>query len=195
MMRLGIVDLFVTRLDFPLSPRRDDRHIGCKAFDGQFKPNLIVSLAGCAVCDGVCSLSQCDLSQLLADHGPRERGAEQIFFIFCVHHDGRDDDLITHFVREISDNQLACAGLDGLFLQAVEFVALSDVGCDGNDLRIIIMLLQPRDNNRGVEAARIGQNDFFDLALIHLNTLHKTPLCGCFSLCKQYTLNMQKSQA
>ena len=127
MMRLGIVDLFVTRLDFPLSPRRDDRHIGCKAFDGQFKPNLIVSLAGCAVCDGVCSLSQCDLSQLLADHGPRERGAEQIFFIFCVHHDGRDDDLITHFVREISDNQLACAGLDGLFLQAAQFRTLADV--------------------------------------------------------------------
>ena len=81
MMRLGIVDLFVTRLDFPLSPRRDDRHIGCKAFDGQFKPNLIVSLAGCAVCDGVCSLSQCDLSQLLADHGPCNAVPSRYFYI------------------------------------------------------------------------------------------------------------------
>ena len=183
MMRLGVVDFLVTGLDLPLSPRCDDRHVGCEALDGQLEPDLIVALAGRAVRDGVCTLGQRDLGQLLADDGPCKRGAEQVFFIFRVHHDGRDDNLVAHLVGEIGDNQLARAGLDGLFLQSVQLVALTDISRDGDDLRIVVMLLQPRDDDRGIKAARIGQNDFFDLALIHVKTLHKAPLCGCFSLC------------
>ena len=183
MVRLGVVDLLVTGLDLPLSPRRDDRHIRREALDGQLKPDLIVALAGRAVRDGVGALGQRDFGQLLADNGPRKRGAEQILFVFCVHHDGRDDNLVAHLVGEIGDNQLARAGLDGLFLETVQLVALTDISRDGDDLGIVIMLLQPGDNDRSIQTARIGQNDFFDLALIHVKTLHKAPLCGCFSLC------------
>ena len=47
----------------------------------------------------------------------------------------------------------------------------------------VINFVRKYNNLSYVEAARIGQNDFFDLALIHVKTLHNAPLCGCFSLC------------
>ena len=166
-VRLGIVDLFVTRLDVPLSPRGDDGHVGREALDGQLEPDLVVALAGRAVGNGVGAFGQRDLGELLADDGPRKGGAEQVLLILGIHHDGRDDDLVAHLVGEVGDDELARAGLDGLFLQTVELVALADVGRDGDDLRIVVIFLQPGNDDGRIETARVGQNDFLDLALIH----------------------------
>ncbi len=52
-MRLGILDLFLTGLDIPNTPRSDDGHIGREVLDRQLKTNLIVALAGTAVADRV----------------------------------------------------------------------------------------------------------------------------------------------
>ena len=51
--------------------------------------------------------------------------------------------------------------------QTVELVALADVGRDGDDLRIVVIFLQPGNDDGRIETARVGQNDFLDLALIH----------------------------
>ena len=117
--------------------------------------------------DGVGAFGQRDLGELLADDGPRKGGAEQVLLILGIHHDGRDDNLVAHLVGEVGDDELARAGLDGLFLQTVELVALADVGRDGDDLRIIVIFLQPGNDDGRIETARVGQNDFLDLALIH----------------------------
>ena len=47
-MGLGVVDLLVTALDAPLTPRGDDGHIGGQRFQGQLKADLVVALAGAA---------------------------------------------------------------------------------------------------------------------------------------------------
>ena len=68
-VRLGVGDLLLTRLDVPLPPRGDDGHIGSEVLDGQLKTHLIVALAGAAVGDGVRALLLGDLDEALAMHG------------------------------------------------------------------------------------------------------------------------------
>ena len=162
-MGLGIVDLLVPALDVPLPPGSDDLHLRGKALDGQLKPHLIVALAGAAVADGVSPLFLGNLHQPLADDGPGEGGAQKIVLILGPHHHGGDDDLIHHLVGQVLDVQLGGAGLDGLLLQAVQLVPLPHIGGDRDDLRVIVILLQPGDDDGCIQAAGIGQHDFLDL--------------------------------
>ena len=70
-MRLGVVDLLVTALDAPLTPRGDDGHLGGESLEGQLKTDLIVALAGAAVADGIGVLLLGDVGQCGGDAGAR----------------------------------------------------------------------------------------------------------------------------
>ena len=63
-------------------------------------------------------------------------------------------------LAEILDIDFAGAGLDGLFVQRGEFLALADVAGHRDDL-VIVVFLQPRNDDGCVQAARIGENDLF----------------------------------
>ena len=164
---LGVVDFLVSGLDAPLSPRRDDRHAGRKILDCQLKADLIVSFAGAAVGNGIRALGKRNLGKLLADDGSCKRRAEQVLFILRTHHDRRDDNLVAHFIDKVSDDQLACAGLKRLFLQTLELVALTDVGGNSDDFGVIVVFLQPGNDDGRIQTARVGENDFLDGFLFH----------------------------
>ena len=166
-MRLGVVDFLVSGLDAPLSPRRDDRHAGRKILDCQLKADLIVSFAGAAVGNGIRALGKRNLGKLLADDGSCKRRAEQVLFILRTHHDRRDDNLVAHFIDKVGDDQLACAGLKRLFLQTLELVALTDVGGNSDDFGVIVVFLQPGNDDGRIQTARVGENDFLDVFLFH----------------------------
>ena len=83
-MRLGVVDLLVTALDAPLTPRGDDGHIGGQRFQGQLKTDLIVALAGAAMADSIGVLFLGDLCQRGGDAGARVGGAQQVILILGV---------------------------------------------------------------------------------------------------------------
>ncbi len=73
------------------------------------------------------ALGQRDLGQLLADHGPCKRGAEQIFsYLASIMTDGTMISS-THLVGQVEHVELRRAGLDGLLFEAVELVGLTDV--------------------------------------------------------------------
>ena len=78
---LGVIDLFVTALDVPLTPRGDDGHFGGQRFQGQLKTNLVVALAGAAVANSVCALFFCYIGKTLCDTGTSVRCAEKILFM------------------------------------------------------------------------------------------------------------------
>ena len=185
-VRLCIVDLFLSGLDVPLAPRRDDLHIRGEALDRQLKPDLIVALAGRAVRDGVRALGEGDLGQLLADDRSCKGRAQQVGLILGVHLHRRNDDLVDHLVDQIGDDQLACAGLEGLFFESIQLVALADVCGHRDDLRIVVVFLQPRDDDRRVQSARVSQHDLLDFILIHI---HFPPfdVGWCVCLCAYYT--------
>ena len=164
---LGVVDLLLTGLDVPLTPRGDDLHVGGEALDGQLETDLIVALAGGAVGDGVGALLQSDLSQLLADDGTGEGGAQQIGLILGVHLQARDDHVVHHLVHQIGHDQLAGAGLEGFLLQSLQLVGLSHIAGHGNDLGIVVILLQPGDDDGCIQTAGVGQYDLLDIGMFH----------------------------
>ncbi len=92
-----------------------------------------------------------------------EGGAQEIILILGPHHHRGDNHLIHHLVSEILHIELGGAGLDGLFLQAVQLGALAHVAGDGDDLRVVVILLQPGDDDGCIQTAGICQHYFFYL--------------------------------
>ena len=140
-MRLGVVDLLLTGFDRPLAPGGDHGHIGREMLDGQFKPHLIVALAGATVRDGVGALFERDIDQGLCDAGARVAGAEQIVLIFGARLEAGDDIVIDVVVGEIEHVAFGSAGLDRLFFQAFQLVGLTHVGRNGDDLAVVVVFL------------------------------------------------------
>ena len=136
-MGLGVVDLLVTALDAPLTPRGDDGHIGGQRFQGQLKADLVVALAGAAVADGVGVLLLGDLGQRGGDAGTRVGGAQQVVLILGVGLQAGPDVVFDVVLLQVEDVQLGRAGLDGLLLQAVQLGALADVAGDSDDSQLL----------------------------------------------------------
>ena len=167
LVSFGVVDLFLSGLDVPLTPGSDDGHIGCKPLDGQLEPHLIVALAGRAVCDGIRTLGQSDLGQLLANNGPCKGGAQQVSLVLGIHLHGGDDHIVHHLIGQICHDQLGSAGLESLLFQPVQLIVLAYVAGHSNDLRIVVVFLQPGNDNGCIQTAGICKNDLLNVFFIH----------------------------
>ena len=64
-----------------LSPGSNDLHLRSEALDAQLEPDLVVTLAGAAVTDGVGALFLGDLNQPLGNDGPGKGGTPQLSLI------------------------------------------------------------------------------------------------------------------
>ena len=53
--------------------------------------------------------------------------------------------------------------LQRLLARRLEFFALADVGRERDDFGVVVVL-QPLQDDGGVEAARVGEHDFLDIA-------------------------------
>ena len=171
-VRLGVSDLFLTRLDVPLPPRGDDGHVGREVLDRQLEPDLIVALAGAAVGNGVGALFLGDLDEALGDARPRVARAEQVLLVHRAGLHGRDDVIVDVLVRQVEHVELRRAGLDGLLFEAVELVGLADVAGHGDDFAVIVVLLQPGDDDGRIQTAGVSKDDFFDIFFFHNGCLH-----------------------
>ncbi len=77
---LGVVDLLVTALDVPLTPRSDDGHVRSQCLYGQLETNLVVALAGAAVADGIGAFFLAiSATPLRCTDG--QSGAQQVLFV------------------------------------------------------------------------------------------------------------------
>ena len=190
-VRLGVLDLLFSGFNRPLSPRGDDRHIRREVLDGKLKAHLIVALAGAAVADRVRALLDGDVDETLRDQRAGRGGAEEIFLIRGAGLEAGHDVIGGILLREIEDIELRRAGLDGLFLQPLELVRLPDVAGDGDDLAVVVVLLQPRDDDRGIQTAGVGEHDFLDVFFLHDGFLREY----LFKERVYYSSNPRKSQA
>ena len=163
---LCIVDLFVTALDGPFSPRSDDCHIRSVCLDCQLETNLIVALAGCAVADGICALFQSDSCQFLTDDRTSERGTQQVaVLVNCASLYGGENVVLNEGLLQIQNDQLGSAGLDCLFFQTVQLCTLSYVCGNCDNFAVIVIFLQPRNDDRSIQTAGICQNNLFNILL------------------------------
>ena len=166
-VRLGVVDLLVTALDVPLTPRSDNGHIRAQCLEGQLKTHLIVALTGAAVADGICTLLDGDISQCLGDARTCKAGTQQVVLVLCAELQGGEDVVLHKVLLQVQHIQLGCAGSLGLFFQTVQLGALTHVTGNSNDLAVVVVFLQPRNDDGGIQTAGVSQHDFFDVFLFH----------------------------
>ncbi len=168
-MCLRIINLFVTGLQRPLTPWGNNRHIRCKSLNAQLKTDLVVALAGAAVADGVSALCFGNFDQTFGNQRTRKAGAQQVFVLInriCLY--GLPDVVLHKLLFQVCNVQLAGTGFLCLLLQSVQFArALANVGRHSNDFTVIVVLFQPRNDNRCVQPAGICQYNLFNRCFIH----------------------------
>ena len=116
--------------------------------------------------DGVRAGLAGDVDLLLGDQGPGDGGAQQVLaLIDRVGPEHGEDVVADEFLAHVLDEDVL--GLDpggqGLGPGRLDLLALAEVGGEGDDLRPVLGL-QPLQDDRGVEAAGIGEDDFLDVS-------------------------------
>jgi len=119
------------------------------------------------VSDGVGADFVGDLDQAFRDQGTRDRRAEQILpLVHRIGAEHRKHEVTHEFLAHVLDVDVA--GLDAeqfrLGASRFEFLALAEVGGEGHHLAAVGGL-QPFQDDRGVEAPGIGEDDLFDFLL------------------------------
>ena len=160
---LGEIEQRVAALELPFAPGRDHLDVRLQRVIGHLEAHLIVALARGAVTDGVGADFTGDLDLALGDQRPRDRRAEQIdALIDGVGPEHREDVVAHEFLAQILDIDLLDAHHLGLLARRLQLLALAEIGGEGHHLAAIGHL-QPFQDDRGVEAAGIGEHDFLDV--------------------------------
>ena len=94
-----------------------------------------------------------DLCEFLADDRSCKSCAEHISLILSSHLDRWNDDFFYHLICKVCNDQLACSCLESLFLKSLELISLSYVAADCDDLRIVVVLLEPWNDDGSVETS------------------------------------------
>ncbi len=159
----------LTAANLPFPPGRDHRQLGIEGHRRQFEAYLIVAFACRTMRDSIRAFDLGNIDQMLGDERPRKRGPQQIFPLVDrpgLH--GREDEIGQEFFPQIADVKLACAGLNGLLLQAVQFFALPQIRAKTDHLAVIVVIAQPGYNHRCIQAAAVGQHDLiYRLSICH----------------------------
>ena len=110
--------------------------------------------------DRVRFFSTRDLDHSLRNQWTRDTRAEQILVL--VNRAGlehRENEIAREFLSQIFDDAFRRAGFQCFLLETGQFLFLTDVGAESDDLGLII-ILQPAKNDRCIEAAGVCENDF-----------------------------------
>ena len=164
---LGELDQPGARGEVPFAPRRDHLDVGLERVIGELEAHLVVALAGRAMRDRVGADLLGDLDLLLGDQRPRDRGAEQILaLIERVGAEHRKHVVAHEFLAQILDEDVLRLDAEQhrLLARRLELLALAEIGGEGDDLAAIGRL-QPFQDDRRVEPARIGEHDLLHVAL------------------------------
>src|SRR5690606_6570735 len=86
----------------------------------------------------------------------------------------REDEVAHEFLAQVLDVDLLHAEHLGLAPRRLQLLALAEIGGEGHDLAAI-GFLQPFQDDGGVEAAGIGQNDLLHAAMLAAAAHRRTP--------------------
>ena len=110
-----------------------------------------------------------DLDLLLGDQRPGDRGAEQVLaLVERIGAEHREHEVAHEFLAQILDEDVLRldAEQQRLVARRLEFLALAEIGGEGDHLAAVGGL-QPLQDDRGVEPARIGEHHLLHVALGH----------------------------
>ena len=155
-----------TAAHVPNPPGSDNRQLRSQCRNGTFKTYLVVTLAGTTVSNGFGAFGQCRFGHGLGDDRASHGGTQQVgTFVDGAGGQGRIDVVVNKLVFQIGHDALDRTGSDGLGFDAFQlFGALAYIAHEGNDFTTFVVLFQPRNDGRSVQTARVGQQNFFELA-------------------------------
>ena len=147
-----------------LPPGRDDLDLRGQRRRRQLEAHLIVSLARGAMRNGPGAFALGDLDHALGDQRPRDAGAEKILPLVDGSrlHD-RENEIARELLPQIVHLATGRARGERLGFEAVEFFLLADIGAKRDHLRVV-RLLEPAQDDGGIQPSRISDNDSHRLA-------------------------------
>ena len=161
-----VLQQLLTRQQVPLAPRGDDLDVRLQRVRAQLEAHLVVALAGRAVRHGVGAGFVGDLDQALGDQRTRDRRAQQVFaFVDGVGAEHREHEVAHEFFAHVVDVDVfrLDAELQRLGARRFQLFTLAQVGGEGDDFALVV-ILQPFQDDGGIEAARVGEDYFFNVA-------------------------------
>ncbi len=153
---------------------RDALQLGRERGDGRLEAHLVVALAGAAVGDRVGAHLDRDAGEVPGDDRAAERRDQRVALLVQRVGLQRGHQVVGgELVLRVDDDRLDGAAVERALADVLHvFAALADVDREGDDI-LARRVVQPADANRGVEAARVGE----DNALCHVS-----PCCSIESL-------------
>ena len=143
----------------PFAPRGDDLDVRLQRVIAELEAHLVVALAGRAMRHRIGADLFGDLDLALRDQRPGDRGAEQVLaLIQRVGAEHREDEVAHEGLAQVVDEDFLHAEHLRLLARRAEFLALAEIGGEGDDLAAIGRL-QPAQDHAGVEPAGIGEHD------------------------------------
>ncbi len=163
---LGVGDHFGSAGEFlaetGVAPRGDAFHIGREGGGGELEADLVVAFSSGTVGDGIGPFGEGDLNHVVGDAGAGDGGAEEVAALVNRASLDHGENVIGGEVfLEVADEALGGAGAEGLGFEAVEFVALADIGAVGDDFRVVFCF-QPEQEDGGIKTSRVGDDDFHE---------------------------------
>ncbi len=158
-MTLGVGHEVRARAEVPVPPGRHDAEVRRERRVRQLEPHLVVALAGRAVGNRVRPLGAGHGHLPLGDQRPGEGRAQEIpGLIGGVGTQHGKDEVADELLAEIDDVHRARPSPERLLPDGDQLLGLAEVGRVGDDLGAV-GLLEPGQDDRGVEAAGVRQDD------------------------------------
>jgi hypothetical protein len=119
----------------------------------ELEADLVVSLAGGAVRDGVSACLLHGAHHPFDDARARERGAEQVLaLVDGVGADGGEDVIADERLAEVGLHVVGGAASERFLLERLELRALAEIGAPGDDLTAV-GLFEPAEDDARIQAA------------------------------------------
>ena len=102
-----------------------------------------------------------DFDLPLREQRTRERSAQQIFVFVDGSGAQRGPDVAgDEFLAQVFDVGGAGAGGESFLVRGFQIFLLAEIADHGDHFAAVIILLQPRNNDGGIETSGIGKNNF-----------------------------------
>ena len=158
----GVPDQLATGFKRPFPPRRDDGDIGIDGCIRQFEPDLVVSFSRGAVAHGLGLFLSRDFDLAPGNQWTRDRSAQQIrTLVYGISAEHGKHVVLDERFPEILHVDFRRPHGHGLVLDGLEIFPLAEVRAEGDDVGLVFRP-EPLQDDRGIEPARIGQDDFAD---------------------------------
>lgn len=151
-----------TGTQVPLTPRRHHFQLWRQCGVGGLETHLVVAFAGRTVAQRVGAHFQRQLDLRLGDDRPRHRRAQQVAaFVQGAGLQHRINVIADKFFTQIHHVTFRGTGLQGFLLHTFQIAALlTDVRHERHHFTAAVVLFQPWNDGRGIQAAGVRQNDF-----------------------------------